>query len=448
MARTIYDEEINRLAADTERKFDRPAQRGGSSPGWQPETLQRISTAPPTGADVDQELAAAFADSSIKGMFDRRPPAREWIFNKLIPARVPMMFAASGGTGKGLVQVLLAISTACSRNFAGFEIARPRRVVLISREDDRVELERRIQATSIALWGDLPQGEDLKLLEQNLHVVDLMGVTGADIASLVAPIKRKAEEVGDVAMIFLDPLGKLLPESAELNTDGMRVVLDYADRIVRETGATTIVVHHHNKAGSDRLNVESITGHKYLSDLARIVIQMVEVEPGSVEAVRAGGEPIEGDLVELRVTKANYVRKGTGAYFERFGVEIEVETADGKVRTESVPTLQWVEVRRMKTVEDNVVDWLRRQPQPVTRGDMRKDCKKQCGGVNRIDQARKNLVLRGDVLQLKPVGQGAHLFVARPETGHYTPPEGYRVVPREGVEPEPEGLLAGDGDEL
>lgn len=70
-------------------------------------------------------------------------PPREWHVPNLIPARTVTMLGGDGGTGKSLLALMLACSTALGRRWLGLPV-KPGRALYVSAEDDEDELHRRL----------------------------------------------------------------------------------------------------------------------------------------------------------------------------------------------------------------------------------------------------------------------------------------------------------------
>src|SRR5262249_33476137 len=72
-------------------------------------------------------------------------PARESIVDGWIPANTVTLLGGDGGTGKTIIGLQLAAARALARDWLG-RLPRPGRTLVLSAEDDRDELHRRLDA--------------------------------------------------------------------------------------------------------------------------------------------------------------------------------------------------------------------------------------------------------------------------------------------------------------
>lgn len=107
-------------------------------------------------------------------------PPRVWHVQDLIPSDTVTLFSGDGGTGKSLVALQLAASTALARSWLGLTV-RDGKAVYLSAEDDRAELHRRLadiaQAEGVEL-GDL-RHLTLRSLAGEGALLALLGKGGA-----------------------------------------------------------------------------------------------------------------------------------------------------------------------------------------------------------------------------------------------------------------------------
>ena len=96
-------------------------------------------------------------------------PPRVWHVQDLIPSDTVTLFSGDGGTGKSLVALQLAASTALARSWLGLAV-RGGKAVYLSAEDDRAELHRRL--------ADIAQAEGVEL--GDLRDLTLRSLAGED----------------------------------------------------------------------------------------------------------------------------------------------------------------------------------------------------------------------------------------------------------------------------
>lgn len=123
----------------------------GLGPGQSP-----LVVAPPP------PLVEWFNGSELQGP----PPNREWLVSDMIPMNTVTLLYGDGGTGKSLLALQLAASTALGRLWLN-RLPNTGRTIYLSAEDDRAELHRRL----VAIAGSF-----------NATMTDLAGITVADLA--------------------------------------------------------------------------------------------------------------------------------------------------------------------------------------------------------------------------------------------------------------------------
>jgi hypothetical protein len=252
------------------------------------------------------------ANTSISFILDSDPPPREYLIPDFMPAHESGLIVAAGGTGKGHFQTALAIAMALGFDFGGYSIPKPRGVVLVSVEDDRHEMHRRMRAALDLAFRDKSLGwEDVRgALEKRIRIVDLRGTTGVRLGpDMREQILRVVDQVEDPGLITLDPMSRLLPdmrESGGLNSqEGAGIILNEADAIRTETGCTVLGAHHVAKdaiRNGGELKMTAATGSQQLVDLSRWVVNLKSLDGGEISQF---GLP-RGHYIEAAVTKTNY----------------------------------------------------------------------------------------------------------------------------------------------
>lgn len=92
-------------------------------------------------------------------------PERQWMVKDLIPARGVTLFSAHGGTGKSLMGLQLAACAELGKPWLGFE-TRNVKTAVVSCEDDRDEMHRRLAAICAAEGWDIGDLQDLALFDR------------------------------------------------------------------------------------------------------------------------------------------------------------------------------------------------------------------------------------------------------------------------------------------
>jgi RecA-family ATPase len=260
------------------------------------------------------QLAERFHDdrTSIVHVFDTDPPPRRFVAKGFMPAQESGLLVAEGGTGKGQLQFALAVPFALGMEFGPFERSAPCGVVLVSIEDDREEMHRRLTAALNARFGETPNGEGWrrdyrKALAERVRFADLRGLTGVAFdPALREHIARTCELVRDPGLVVIDPLTRLVPKGVTMNSqEGAGAILNEIDAVRDATGCMVLTSHHVSKWAireGNQLQSGASSGSKLLEDLSRWVLNL---KPLSAKDVREFGlDP--GHYVQAAVVKTNY----------------------------------------------------------------------------------------------------------------------------------------------
>jgi RecA-family ATPase len=128
-------------------------------PNASPATMTGMA---PTAVQPPPPLVEWIAASDLQGL----PPIREWLVADMIPMNTVTLLYGDGGTGKSLLALQLAASTALGRLWLN-RVPITGRTVYLSAEDDRAELHRRLAIIAGSL---------------NATMNDLAAITIADLA--------------------------------------------------------------------------------------------------------------------------------------------------------------------------------------------------------------------------------------------------------------------------
>lgn len=182
--------------------------------------------------------------------FQGRAPEQKFLIGDTIPLGVPVVFAAAGDSGKGMMTLDLAMKVASGegmQNAFGGLVAHHGTAIILSAEDDRNELHRRISRLD-------PQNKRSGYAH-DLIVVPLPNEGG------VFPIMMKVDntyatssefekiyeemlEMDDLALIVVDPMASFVHADVNADPAAGAAFMGLLAQIATETGATVIVNHH------------------------------------------------------------------------------------------------------------------------------------------------------------------------------------------------------------
>lgn len=198
-------------------------------------------------------------DSLLVSRFTGMAPVQEFLVDSTFPLGVPIIFAAAGDAGKGMMTLDLAMKVAAGRplqNAFGGTVKEFGDVVIFTAEDDEAEMHRRIERLDEAgLRFDYPN---------KLHVVPLPNVGG------VFPILR--DNMGDYSetdefkkiyeqilqldnlkLIVFDPLASFVHADVNADPAAGAALTGLLARVATETGASVLVCHHMSKVQGDKV---------------------------------------------------------------------------------------------------------------------------------------------------------------------------------------------------
>src|SRR5947207_3054351 len=130
----------------------------------------------PAGADLDSAPDARPRSTPAVASHRDRIPPRGWLLGNTFCRRFLSSLLGDGGLGKTSLRIAQLLACATGRRLTGEHVFRRCRVLLISFEDDRDELRRRIRAAmkhhgiapaDVKGWLILAAPKGLKLMEKS-----------------------------------------------------------------------------------------------------------------------------------------------------------------------------------------------------------------------------------------------------------------------------------------
>lgn len=230
-----------------------------------------------------------------------KPPPREWVLKDMLCRNSVAVLGGEGGVGKGKLLVNLCIALATGTAWGPFNpMGKTYKVVYVGKEDNRDEQRRRF-FNALQQWNDQGLDVDQELLMKNLVIPELnpLLVLGEEL--------RDAVSGTGADLLIIDPLMRFMEKDVSLNSqEGAGWVHNGLGLIQQANpGSCVLVVHHLNKPGRDGgpMHVSQLTGSAGITDLARMAMQMMEVDP--VRKAAMGVHPARR-VIEGAVTKSNY----------------------------------------------------------------------------------------------------------------------------------------------
>ena len=238
-------------------------------------------------------------------------PPRQWLLGNQFCRTFISSIVAAGGAGKSALRLLQFISLALGRSLCGQHVFRRCRVLLISLEDDRDELQRRIKAVLDCYDRVLRERG-----EPGISRSDLKGwlfCASPKLAKLAVRTGNRAREIGPLERYIRDAIERRQPDlvsldpfvkthSLEENDSGdMDFVCDLLARIAVEFNIAVDSPHHVHKGQLTPGDADSGRGSSGIKDAGRLVYTLT---PMSQDEASTFGVPPEDRHAYVRLDSA------------------------------------------------------------------------------------------------------------------------------------------------
>ena len=196
-------------------------------------------------------------DSLLVSRFSGNAPIQKFLVDGTLPIGVPVIFAAAGDSGKGMMTLDLGMKVASGRGLTqsfGGSIKEFGDVVIFTAEDDESEMHRRIEKLD---------PDNLRFQYPNkLHIVPLPNLGGVfpilkeDMGTYIETdefkkIYQQVIQLKNLKLIVFDPLASFV--HADVNSDPAAgaSLTGLLSRLATETNATVLMCHHMSKLRED-----------------------------------------------------------------------------------------------------------------------------------------------------------------------------------------------------
>lgn len=248
-------------------------------------------------------------------------PARPWIARGLLLRKQLTCMIAAGGTGKSIFGLIVAFHLAAGRDFHPYKCVNgPKRVAIISVEEDQDELDRRLHAIAKVFQFDDDAAANLFIVHMESPIIatsDRRGIVAAtDIAAELE--KQLGRLVVDVIMI--DPFVEVWNGNENDNSQ-VRSALGVIRGFCRRMDAACLLMHHVKKGGVTPGDIDAGRGASSLGGLVRIahtITNMSKDEAATLNVSNPKG------IVRVDHAKGNYLPPPeTAAWFEFKSIELD-----------------------------------------------------------------------------------------------------------------------------
>jgi DNA polymerase I-like protein with 3'-5' exonuclease and polymerase domains len=287
----------------------------GNDPAKLPDICREL---PAEGGELDEWDAGELLSSGV-------PPPRQWLYGRQLCRRFLSSLVAPGDVGKTTKRLTQAVELATGRELLGHRIYRRCRVLVVSLEDDRDELWRRLLA--ICKHHRVDPAE----LKGQLFCRDLNGAKlveeadGQRALGALEPMLRKAIERRQPDLVILDPFVKLHALDENKNPD-MDFVCSQLIKLAQDYNIAVDSPAHTRKGQLVAGDSDNRRGASAQRDAGRLDYTLTAMS--EAEAEHFGVDPDERKkYVRLDRAKANIVRAIKAAWYRLVNVPIGNATA-------------------------------------------------------------------------------------------------------------------------
>jgi RecA-family ATPase len=199
------------------------------------------------------------------GWLNDHPPKRDYVFMQpnayetssgFLPLGKTAMLISPGGLGKTFALIQCAIAAATGTKWFGtFQASQPSTVVLITAEEDEIEIWRRIRNIFFGL-GLNKDRKAAALLGMNLIPLPLYGSRQRFIdkdgkeTSEFNDLKRLLHRVDDCRLVILDPASYFMGPECEVDNAAATDWITLLNQLTKTPGNPAVLIAHHTNKGS------------------------------------------------------------------------------------------------------------------------------------------------------------------------------------------------------
>ena len=173
----------------------------------------------------------------------RKLPLPEWLIDGVIGLSTRTVLYGPPGEGKSFVALDMALSVASGRPWLSHQVKRKPIVYIVSEGGRGIRL--RVEAWLKKHQVSAPLDAFFLLEAPQIH-------DKKDLSRLV----KKIKPIQDLGLVVFDTLARSFVGGEENSAKEVGMWVEGAERILRETGATVLVVHHSGKPGKSGSSLE------------------------------------------------------------------------------------------------------------------------------------------------------------------------------------------------
>ncbi|MFA5858425.1 MAG: AAA family ATPase [Elusimicrobiota bacterium] len=172
----------------------------------------------------------------------------------LITPKGTTFITGSAKIGKSTFALNLALSLAMGKDFLGFRIPGPKKVLFLQQEISEFHLQKRLKRMS----------KGLKIPENRLYCMTCN--FKLDMHADIMELKKYIAQIKPDVVVF-DPMYKFFLTLDENSSKEIKLLLNEFDKLTREFGIALVIIHHHKKSnGTEKYSPGMIRGSSTLFD--------------------------------------------------------------------------------------------------------------------------------------------------------------------------------------
>ena len=210
-----------------------------------------------TKAKITRTNINLLDDSFLVSRFAGAAPEQKFLIDGTFPLGVPILFAAAGDAGKGMMTLDMGMKIASGKpmtNAFGGLVKEFGNVVIFTAEDDEAEMHRRVERLD-PFEERHGYAHDLKIVSlPNVGgVFAVMNESGGEFGTTeeFEKIYEQILQMSNLKLIVFDPLASFVHADVNADPAAGAALTGLLARMATETGASVLVCHHMTKIKDD-----------------------------------------------------------------------------------------------------------------------------------------------------------------------------------------------------
>lgn len=189
---------------------------------------------------LDPTKAIAQPVERLTDIMSKNPKRKPFLIDGLLRMEGKAELAGPSKGGKSTECYVICTAIANGTEWMGRK-CRKCPVLIVNTENDEADLA--------CTFKDIVETADEELSLRDIHVLNLTGIT-APLDTIAESIIAKANAIGGVGLVLIDPIYKVITGDENSATD-MGYFMNVLDTVRREASTAVLFVHHHSKGAQN-----------------------------------------------------------------------------------------------------------------------------------------------------------------------------------------------------